>query len=151
MEEKELERELQAAWGDKPCHGDVWHMFDQCDALSRNLAKKAQGATTQREKLEQKLDGKITLQRVENLIDAVWPDQPGPACALAKAHPIEFAGEAHGDKRARLAKDLAKKDETAAVITLPESICWLLNIRGADIPRNPVMQAFALLNADASP
>ncbi len=36
----------KAAWGDKPCHGDVWHMFDQCDALCRNLAKKAQGATT---------------------------------------------------------------------------------------------------------
>ncbi len=32
----------KAAWGeDIPCHGDVWHMFDQCDALCRNLAKKA--------------------------------------------------------------------------------------------------------------
>ena len=46
----------KAAWGDKPCHGDVWHMFDQCNALCRNLAKKAQGATTQREKLEQKME-----------------------------------------------------------------------------------------------
>ncbi len=47
----------KAAWGeDIPCHGDVWHMFDQCDALCRNLAKKAQGATTQREKLEEKME-----------------------------------------------------------------------------------------------
>ena len=46
----------KAAWGDKPCHGDVWHMFDQCDALCRNLAKKAQGATTKREKLEEKME-----------------------------------------------------------------------------------------------
>ena len=46
----------QAAWGDKPCHGDVWHIFDRCDALGRNLAKKAQGATTQREKLEEKME-----------------------------------------------------------------------------------------------
>jgi hypothetical protein len=45
----------KAAWGDKPCHGDVWHIFDQCEALCRNLAKKAQGATNQREKLEQKM------------------------------------------------------------------------------------------------
>ena len=42
----------KAAWGDLACHGDVWHIFDQGDALCRNLAKKAQGATTQREKLE---------------------------------------------------------------------------------------------------
>ena len=46
----------KAAWKDKPCHGDVWHMFAQCDALCRNLAKKAQGATTQRSKLEQKME-----------------------------------------------------------------------------------------------
>ena len=29
----------KAAWGDKPCHGDVWHLFNQCNALCRNLAK----------------------------------------------------------------------------------------------------------------
>ncbi len=46
----------KAAWGDKPCHGDVWHIFDQGEALCRNLAKKAQGATTSREKLEQKME-----------------------------------------------------------------------------------------------
>ena len=46
----------KAAWGDKPCHGDVWHIFDQSDALCRNLAKKAQGAKTQRQELEQKME-----------------------------------------------------------------------------------------------
>ena len=46
----------KAAWGDIPCHGDVWHMFDQCDALCRNLAKKAQGAITKRQKLEEKME-----------------------------------------------------------------------------------------------
>ena len=46
----------KAAWGDKPCHGDVWHIFDQCEALCRNLAKKAQAATTHREKLEEKME-----------------------------------------------------------------------------------------------
>ena len=46
----------QAAWGDKPCHGDVWHILDRCDSLCRSLDKKAQGATTQREKLEKKME-----------------------------------------------------------------------------------------------
>ena len=46
----------KAAWSDIPCHGDVWHMFDQCEAYGRNLAKKAQGATTQRLKLEEKME-----------------------------------------------------------------------------------------------
>ena len=70
MQEKELERELQAAWGeDIPCHGDVWHMFDQSDADGRNLAKKAQGATTQREKLEEKM-GSAKLKGEGNKISA---------------------------------------------------------------------------------
>ena len=46
----------KAAWGDLPCHGDVWHIFEQSETLCRNLAKKAQGATTQRQKLEQRME-----------------------------------------------------------------------------------------------
>ncbi len=59
----------KAAWGDIPCHGDVWHIFDQCEALCRNLAKKAQGAITQRSKLEQKMEA-AKLQGKGNKISA---------------------------------------------------------------------------------
>ena len=79
----------------------------------------------------------------ENLIDTIWNDQPAPPDAPFTAHAIEHAGESHGDKRARLSKDLT---ESAAVLTLPDSIAWLLNIRGTDIARNPVPQAFAILH-----
>ncbi|MBE0553135.1 MAG: aminopeptidase P family protein, partial [Rhodobacteraceae bacterium] len=34
------------------------------------------------------------------------------------------------------------------VITLPDSLCWLLNLRGADVPRNPVLHGFAILHDD---
>ena len=53
---KGLRAGQKAAWGDIPCHGDVWHIFDQCTTLCSNLAKKAQGATAQRSKLEQKME-----------------------------------------------------------------------------------------------
>ncbi|VAW02865.1 Xaa-Pro aminopeptidase, partial [hydrothermal vent metagenome] len=32
----------------------------------------------------------------------------------------------------------------------PDSIAWLLNIRGSDIPRNPIPHAFAVLHSDAT-
>ena len=38
----------------------------------------------------------------------------------------------------------------AVVLSAPDSIAWLLNIRGADIPRNPIVQGFAVLHADAT-
>ena len=93
----------------------------------------------------------IELQPVNsNPVDAIWDDQPGPAMAPAKIHPMEFAGESHADKSARLAKELQNAGQVAAVITLPDSIAWLLNIRGADVPRNPIMQGFAILHDNAS-
>lgn len=92
----------------------------------------------------------ITVVACDNLVDRIWVDQPEPAKFSAKAHPLEFAGESHADKRTRLAAELVKAGQSSAVITLPDSVCWLLNIRGADIPRNPIAQGFAVLNADAS-
>jgi len=85
-----------------------------------------------------------------NPLDAVWPDQPEPPRARAVPHPIELAGETSQSKRARLAEDLKKRGADAAVLTLPDSVCWLLNIRGADVPHTPFALAFAILNADAT-
>src|SRR5258706_10294966 len=85
-----------------------------------------------------------------NAVDQIWPDQPEPPHARAVPHPLELAGETSQSKRARLAEDLKKRGADAAVLTLPDSICWLLNIRGADVPHTPFVLAFAILNADAS-
>ena len=92
----------------------------------------------------------IDLVQCPNLVDRIWADQPGPAAKPAKVHPLEFAGESHEDKRARLGRALADAGAACAVITLPDSICWLLNIRGADIPRNPIAQGFAILQTDGA-
>jgi Xaa-Pro aminopeptidase len=91
---------------------------------------------------------KLTLVPMANLIDRLWEDQPEPPMGAVFAQPLELAGEAHDAKIARLAKTLAPAE--AAVITLPDSLAWLLNIRGSDIPKNPVPHGFALLNADAT-
>lgn len=85
----------------------------------------------------------FTLTATKNLVDLIWDDQPPAPTAPFTAHALEHAGEAHAKKRARLAADM-KQD--VAVLTLPDSIAWLLNIRGTDIARNPVPQAFAVLH-----
>lgn len=85
----------------------------------------------------------FSLVATDNLVDMIWEDQPPPPEAPFTAHALEHAGETHAAKRARLAADMC---ETAAVLTLPDSIAWLLNIRGTDIARNPVPQAFAILH-----
>ncbi len=90
----------------------------------------------------------IELVRCDNLVDRIWADQPDPPMNPVRAHPIEFAGESAESKIKRLAADLQNADRAAAVITLPDSIMWLLNIRGSDIAYNPVAHGFAILHAD---
>ncbi len=113
---------------------DPWlHTADQLEALRKALA-----------------DTGITLRASKNLVDAIWPDQPAPAMEPAKAHPLDFAGESHASKRARLGTALSKAGSDHAIITLPDSLCWLLNLRGADIPRNPIAQGFAILHSSGA-
>ncbi|WP_435312257.1 aminopeptidase P family protein [Primorskyibacter sedentarius] len=98
--------------------------------------------------LEEALNGsRIEILRCANLVDRIWQDQPGPPMAPVITQPMDFAGEAHQAKIDRLAKGLRDKGIANAVLTLPDSICWLLNIRGSDIARNPVAQGFAVLSA----
>ncbi|CUH50278.1 aminopeptidase P family protein [Ruegeria atlantica] len=90
----------------------------------------------------------IELVRCDNLVDRVWPDQPDAPKNPVKTHPIVFAGETAISKIARMAEDLKQNGCDAAIITLPDSIMWLLNIRGSDIGYNPVAHGFAILKTD---
>jgi len=83
-----------------------------------------------------------------NPIDAIWDNQPPPPISPLVAHGIDFAGESAADKRARLAAGLRDDGIAAAVISAPESIAWLLNVRGADVPNCPMSLAFAILHDD---
>ena len=46
----------KAAWGDTPCHGDVFHIQRQCDGLANTLSRLAQGAVSRRERLQVRID-----------------------------------------------------------------------------------------------
>lgn len=85
---------------------------------------------------------------VANVLDAVWADQPPPPAGPVAIQPIDLAGEAAAGKRGRLAAGLAERGVSAVILTLPDSISWLLNIRGGNVARNPVVHAFAILHAD---
>ena len=84
----------------------------------------------------------------DNLVDAIWHDQPPPPRGPVVPYPERLAGESSADKRARLGAALAEAGHDAAVVTLADSIAWLFNLRGSDVPCAPVIHAFAILRAD---
>src|SRR6267154_3493832 len=86
----------------------------------------------------------------DNPLDRVWPRRPAAPIAPVVPHAERFAGESAQSKRARLGRGLAEEGAAAVVLTMPESIAWLLNIRGGDVPHTPLPLSFAILRQDGN-
>lgn len=82
----------------------------------------------------------------ENPVDNLWKDRPLQPDAPVVIHDECFAGEPSVSKRSRLGKLLEKEQTDAAIIASPDSIAWLLNIRGSDTPHTPIALSFAILH-----
>ena len=85
-----------------------------------------------------------------NPVDAIWSNQPAPPASPIVPYDTTFAGEPADEKRDRLANAMSERNVDAVVITLPDSIAWLLNIRGSDVQNCPLPLSFAILNKDGS-
>lgn len=83
-----------------------------------------------------------------NLVDACWLDRPAPKVSPALLLAEQYTGESSWAKRKRIGEKLLAKGAEVALVFAPDSISWLLNIRGTDIPKLPVVQSLALLQAD---
>jgi len=109
---------------------DPWlHTVDAVERLE-NAAKKA-GAE---------------LVAVEtNLIDLVWDDQPEKPKAAIQPHDLTFAGTPAAEKLQSITNELQMSDADAAIVTMPDSIAWLFNIRGGDVAHSPLPLSFAIV------
>lgn len=85
-----------------------------------------------------------------NLIDAIWTDRPPAPRAAVELYPETVAGESRGSKRRRMAEALGKDKVDALVVSAPDNLAWLLNIRGGDLAVIPLALGFAILRADAT-
>ena len=81
-----------------------------------------------------------------NPVDTVWEDQPGAPMGAVEVHPDNLAGETSAAKRERAVRATREAGGDALVLTLPDNIAWLLNIRGGDLARSPVTLGFALMD-----
>jgi Xaa-Pro aminopeptidase len=114
---------------------DPWlHGIGECERLAAACAKA----------------GAELVPLESNPVDAVWPDQPPPPLGPVVPHAQDYAGDDSMAKRQRIAAELLRLKADAAVLSLPDSIAWLLNIRGADVPHVPLPLSFAIIHADTS-
>lgn len=83
------------------------------------------------------------LVAVPNLVDHIWQDKPCVKKSTIYDHPVCYAGE---DRKTKMDKIIETMEADYLLLTKPESICWLLNIRGDDVEFNPFILGYALIN-----
>lgn len=106
------------------------------------------------EKLAEKIQragGRRLRDLEENLVDLVWvsgrPDRPShPAFTL----PGTFSGKSSKEKLSELRRELAKKNSLGLVVSELDEVAWLFNLRGSDIPYNPVFFSYAIVTPDSA-
>ena len=84
----------------------------------------------------------------KNPIDLHWEPRPAPSTAPMSLFDEASAGRTSLDKRQHIGQLVKKAGGDLALITALDSFCWLLNIRGQDVPRLPVVLGTALLHAN---
>jgi len=93
-----------------------------------------------------KKGGKDLVAITENLVDQVWgSERPARPNEPVKVHGQKFAGKSFEEKIEDLRKELEKKKAAGFVVSMLDEIAWLFNLRGNDIPYNPVFFAYAVI------
>ncbi|MCU0456448.1 MAG: aminopeptidase P family protein [Bacteroidales bacterium] len=99
-------------------------------------------------KLQEKLRGKnIKFITDFDPISEIWTGRQPMPFSMVRDHQVAFAGKERSWKISKLREEMGRKGEDLCLLTSPDDIMWLLNIRGGDLPFNPVCYSYALAGA----
>ena len=86
----------------------------------------------------------------DNPLDALWTERPAPPLGAIALHDLRYAGEEAAAKLARVREVVGKRAD-ALVVSDPQAVSWLFNIRGHDVPHTPVVLAYAIVQMSGRP
>lgn len=82
-----------------------------------------------------------------NLVDLIWEDRPPAPSELVKPHPPRYSGKTTRRKLKDLRREMAARGADAHILGALDSTAWLFNLRGGDVPYNPVFISYAIITA----
>lgn len=80
-----------------------------------------------------------------DFVGEIWEDRPTLSQEKIFLLDIKYCGESFESKIERLRKAMKEENADIHVITSLDDIAWLLNIRGNDIPCNPVVLSYVII------
>ena len=86
-----------------------------------------------------------TLVDVPEFVDGLWPDRPGRPSQPIYEHQPPHACRLRRDSLSAVREAMAAHSADWHLISSLDDVAWLLNLRGSDVPYNPVFLAYVLL------
>lgn len=80
-----------------------------------------------------------------DFIDFIWKDRPAIPCDKIFIHHTKYCGGSRKEKIAQVRKAMRENGANYYLLSLLDEICWLLNIRGNDIPCNPFITSYSIV------
>lgn len=90
----------------------------------------------------------IELKTDKDLINKLWKDRPEIPKGEIFTHQVKYAGKSRTEKLNEVRKEMEKLGANYYLLTSLDDIAWLLNIRGYDVPNNPVVTAYVIISMD---
>ncbi|MBV6290316.1 aminopeptidase P family protein [Pseudomonas aegrilactucae] len=84
----------------------------------------------------------------KDLLAQVWMQRPVLPCNPVYQHLPPHASVARGEKLSQLRHTLLERGADWHFIATLDDIAWLFNLRGSDVPYNPVFVSFALISQE---
>ncbi|BEJ14579.1 hypothetical protein CspHIS471_0403460 [Cutaneotrichosporon sp. HIS471] len=81
----------------------------------------------------------------DNLVDAIWAERASRPANSVFQLVDEYAGQSVGDKIKALREKLTEIGSPGFVVSALDEVAWLFNLRGSDIPYNPVFFGYAIV------
>lgn len=99
--------------------------------------------------IHKELDAKnIGLKFEQDLINQLWSDRPEIPKSPVFVHEVKYAGKSRTEKLNQVREEMTKLGANHYLLTSLDDIAWLLNIRGNDVPNNPVVISNVVIALD---
>ncbi|EQB87834.1 Xaa-Pro aminopeptidase [Clostridium punense] len=88
----------------------------------------------------------INIKAEEDLFEKIWTDRPSMPKGKMFIHELKYTGKSLSEKLTMVREEMKKEGISDFVLASLDDIAWLLNLRGADVPCNPVFLSYLLMD-----
>ena len=150
---EQAERELQGSGIDlvkvvsaSPAHHIDWLVERLRPGESLGVDASVLGVAAAQQLRDRLREAGVSVVDDFDVLAAAWPERPGLPAAPVYEHRPPHAPQPRADKLAKVREAMRRHGATHHFVSTLDDIAWLFNLRGADVPYNPVFLAHALID-----